>query len=468
MSKDTMYAVLDVETTGGSPKNSKITEIAIVHTDGKNIYKKYQTFINPERRIDPFVVKLTGITDAMVEGAPKFFEVAKTILEHIEGFVVVAHNSSFDYGMLKREFQTLGYYLRLDTLCTVELSKAAFPDLPSYSLGKLAKSLGVGLDSHHRAIDDTLATTEIFHQAVETLPEFEITKRLKKTLSLKELHPEMHPNTIEELPNKTGVYLFKNKEGEIIYIGKANKIKTRIQQHYRNKEDKARRMCQETVEIDYILTGSELGALLEENFLIRKHLPQYNTAQKVSSFSHGIYSYTDQQGVIHLYTEKLSAKNQTKPLSVFKSLATAKKFLEGMAEEHGLCKKYLHLEEYREENRGCFGSQLGTCIGVCSDKTKVEEYNVRVQEALSTLTFFDEGQILLIEKGGRSREKLIVLLEDGIYVGHAFIAFFSNQKIKSYLKKLKKPEPTTYLQRTIIHQIHKKPIEALKLNYEQP
>lgn len=156
------FAIIDIETTGGSPKDSKVTEIAIYKHDGKKIIDEYSALVNPEIPIPPFIVNLTGISDKMVKNAPIFFEIAKKIIEFTEGCIFVAHNVGFDYSVIRSEFNSLGFDYRRAHLCTVRSSRFIIPDQKSYSLGKLTKSLGIALTGRHRAGGDALATAKLF------------------------------------------------------------------------------------------------------------------------------------------------------------------------------------------------------------------------------------------------------------------------------------------------------------------
>ena len=158
------YAIVDIETTGGKATRHRITEIAIVLHDGKKILDQWETLINPECYIPHGITELTGITQEMVQDAPKFYEVAKTIVEKTEKAIFVAHNVRFDYGFLREEFKRLGYTFSRRQLCTVRLSRKAFPGLRSYSLGKLIKHFGIKVNDRHRAMADTLATVELFEK----------------------------------------------------------------------------------------------------------------------------------------------------------------------------------------------------------------------------------------------------------------------------------------------------------------
>src|SRR4030043_1745465 len=153
-----MYTIVDIETTGGSPQTEKITEIAIIEYDGNRIVHEYSTLINPEKEIPYHIIALTGITNEMVATAPKFFEVAKEIVELTKDRIFVAHNSSFDYSFLKSEFKQLGYEFKRDQLCTVRLSRKLIPGLRSYSLGKICDDLKIHIQNRHRAAGDALAT----------------------------------------------------------------------------------------------------------------------------------------------------------------------------------------------------------------------------------------------------------------------------------------------------------------------
>ncbi|MEM6542851.1 MAG: 3'-5' exonuclease, partial [Bacteroidota bacterium] len=153
-----MYAILDIESTGGKYNEEGIMEIAIYRFDGHDVVDKFISLVNPEREIQPFVTKLTGINNTMLRSAPKFHEVAKRIIEISKDAVLVAHNAQFDYRILRTEFRRLGYDYQRKTLCTVDLSKKLLPNAESHSLGKLVRSLGIPVSDRHRANGDAMAT----------------------------------------------------------------------------------------------------------------------------------------------------------------------------------------------------------------------------------------------------------------------------------------------------------------------
>ena len=200
-----MYAILDIETTGGKYNEEGITEIAIYKFDGHQIVDQFCSLVNPERNIQPFVINLTGINNQMLRNAPKFHEVAKRIIEITDNCTIVAHNAQFDNRILSTEFDRLGYPFEKNMLCTVELSKKLIPDLSSYSLGKLVKSLGIPITDRHRAQGDAKATVELFKILLEKDIEKVIISDTIKKDPKRQLAPKLL-DMIEAAPTTIGVY----------------------------------------------------------------------------------------------------------------------------------------------------------------------------------------------------------------------------------------------------------------------
>lgn len=157
-----MFTIIDIETTGNHYKYGHITEIALYRHNGQQVTDSYSTLINPEMDIPYYITKLTGIDNEMVKNAPKFFEVAKKIVEITSNSIFVAHNVSFDYRFVKEEFNRLGFDYNRKTLCTVQLSRKFLPGHRSYSLGKLCSDLNININGRHRATGDALATVKLF------------------------------------------------------------------------------------------------------------------------------------------------------------------------------------------------------------------------------------------------------------------------------------------------------------------
>jgi len=412
------FVIVDVETTGGSPKNSKITELAMYKYDGEKIIDEFITLVNPEIEIPEFIVRLTGITDQMVENAPKFYEIAKNVLEFTNDCVFVAHNVAFDYGMFRSEFRSLGYDFRMPHLCTVKAARYVIPGYPSYSLGKISRELGIEIIGRHRAGGDALATTKLFdliyHKDPNRLHNF-----IHQEVNPKSIHPNLNIEVIDELPSKAGVYKFLNEFNQIIYIGKSIHIKKRVEQHLRNNSTaKGLKMIQEIVKVEYELTGSELIAMLLESELIKKHQPIYNRKLRKSSFPFGLFDVEDSKGYLNLTIYSI-AKTESVPLLHFTSRKEGVDYITAIVEKYNLCQKLCGLYP---SNSVCFHYSIKECNGACGGFESVEEYNQRVMQLINKLSF--EGKsFYIIDKGRSKAEKSMVLIENGTYRGYGFAPF---------------------------------------------
>ncbi|MDO6738269.1 exonuclease domain-containing protein [Wenyingzhuangia sp. 2_MG-2023] len=276
-----MYAILDIETTGGKFNEEGMTEIAIHKFDGKKVVDKFITLVNPEIPIQPFVVQLTGINNNMLRNAPKFHEIAKQIVNITEDCILVAHNANFDYRILRLEFSRLGYNFVKDTLCTVELSRKLIPDQDSYSLGKLCKSLGIPMSDRHRANGDTIATVKLFKMLLNKDIGKEIIKanvKVEGKVKVKSNVNSHFQKLLEKAPRKTGVYYVHNKEGDILYTSKNKNIRNGVNQLLLRKSNRAKSLQKKIFDISYEETGSLLIAAIKSLQTVRENKPRFNTS----------------------------------------------------------------------------------------------------------------------------------------------------------------------------------------------
>jgi DNA polymerase-3 subunit epsilon len=408
-----LYAIIDIETTGGQFNEEGITEIAIYKYDGYEIIDQFISLINPEKTIQPFVVKLTGINNAMLRSAPKFYEIAKRIIEITEDCILVAHNTSFDYRILRTEFNRLGYDFVKPTLCTVELSKKLIPEQPSYSLGKLVRALGIPMSDRHRASGDALATVKLFQLLLAKDTEKEILIGLIKAEIKSGLSPKLL-DIVESLPNKTGIYYIHNEKGNLIYIGKSKNIKKRVNQHFTGKNNKSKKIQAQVYTVTFEETGSELVALLKESEEIKINKPIYNRAQRKSIFQWALYEVLDDNGYLNLKLQK--ADGRKKEITSYTSLQEGKNSLFRITEKYNLCQK---LNGLYETQNGCFQHKINECNGACLGKEAPEEYNLRVEEFLNEMSFNNQNKII-VDRGRKINERSAVLIENGIYKGYCF------------------------------------------------
>ena len=412
-----MYAILDIETTGGKYNEEGITEIAIYKFDGHQIVDQFFSLVNPEKNIQPFVINLTGINNQMLRNAPKFHEVAKRIIEITDDCTIVAHNAQFDNRILSTEFDRLGYPFEKNMLCTVELSKKLIPDLPSYSLGKLVRSLGIPITDRHRAQGDAKATVELFKLLLEKdIEKVIITDTIKKDPK-RQLEPKLL-DIIESAPTNTGVYYMHRKNGKIIYVGKSKNIKKRLIQHFTNDNKKSKKIQLEVVSVSYEETGNDLIAQLKESQEIKQLKPIFNHALKNNIFQSQLYSYTDERGYINLKIEKVPIEKEEEKniITTFTNYQQGRSFLYKITDEFHLCQKLNHLEK---TEGACFNHDLKMCNGACIESETHVNYNLRVQKFINKSSYeFDD--MLLIDKGRSIQEHSVILIKNGTYRGYGF------------------------------------------------
>ncbi|MFY0626554.1 MAG: GIY-YIG nuclease family protein [Reichenbachiella sp.] len=440
-----MYAVVDIETTGRSAQGQKITEIAILIHDGKKVIDEYQTLVNPETSIPYSITQLTGIFDEMVAHSPKFYEVAKKIVQMTEGHIFVAHNASFDYGVLKGEFASLGAEFKRETMCTVKLSRQLLPGHKSYSLGKLCDELDIQIEDRHRAYGDAKATTLLLDLLIAKSNEFGEEKLTAKTnIRVAKMPPLLSGEVFKNLPKATGVYYFHNQEKEIIYVGKANNIRQRVLSHFNDKSLKERTMFEFIADITYELTGNELVALLHESAEIKRLMPKYNHSQKRKTETHGLYVYENQDGILQLMFGKLKAGSL--PIHTFYTLGQAKRFIEILVEKNDLCSRYTGLEK---TNSSCFRFMIKKCKGVCAGKESIADYNSRLQEVISQM-ILSQDNYFIEEKGRSENETALVQIKQGAYIGFGFMpSTVQNNSYDQYEKFIEQKEHNSDTQRIL-------------------
>ncbi len=419
--KKKVYTIIDIETTGGRADRDKITEIAVIKHDGEKIIDSFESLINPERTIPYNITQITGITQEMVANAPKFYEVAKTIVEMTEDAIFVAHNVRFDYTFLREEFRRLGFTFTRKQLCTVRLTRKTFPGLRSYSLGNLINHFGIEVNQRHRAMADTKATVQLLEMALADEENKESISELVN-LGIKEsqLPANINLEKLHQLPEECGVYYFHDKNGDLVYIGKSINIKKRVMEHFADKTRKAEVLQKNVHDISFEITGSELVALLQESHEIKYHHPYVNRQQRARNFQHALFSYTNEAGYICLNHKKVTAKER-KNLKILRSYPTqisAKAALIRLVEKYELCQSLCHLDN---TGKPCFYYHIHKCKGACLAEETADDYNERIKEATETLSIDFDEDFIILDQGRNLEERAIVLVENGQYKGFGYI-----------------------------------------------
>lgn len=403
-----MYAIVDIETTGGNAAHSGITEIAIYLHDGQRLRQHFTSLINPLQAVPSYITALTGISNAMVASAPSFAEVASTIFELLSKAVFVAHNVNFDFSFIHHQLKQCGYTLQVKKLCTVRLARKVFVGQQSYSLGRLCQALQIPLDGRHRADGDAKATVLLFEKILQNDGLQQIDLMLKRSSYEQWLPMQLDKQIINTLPTGTGVYFFHDAKGTILYVGKALNIKKRVTSHFTHTDVGNRRQnfIRLVAHITYKICANELHALILESTEIKKHWPKYNYSQKQPLQKYALYSFEDNRGYLRLAIDK--KKKNLQALYNFNLLTEGQVLLRKMVEEFELNEKLCYINKAPFAEKDIAFTEAPNL------------YNAKVKNAILTLlqklpTF----AVADLAHGGE--EKICFLIEKGNFWGMGFI-----------------------------------------------
>ena len=410
------FAVVDIETTGGWAKNHRVIEVAVVLHDGVKEEGRFESLVKPGRNIPPYITGLTGISAGMLEGAPEFFEIADQLRELLEDRVFVAHNVNFDFSFLQKEFKLAGLEWKAPKLCTVRAGRKLIPGLPSYSLGRMCDALGIPFTNRHRAMADAKAASQVLEILVRNNQDSYLEKAIKRNSGEAVLPANLPKDQFDSLPEKPGVYYFKNEKGKVIYVGKARRIKSRVRSHFSGSSAgwQKQQFKKLVYSIDYELTGNELTALLLEAHQIKKLWPRFNQAQKRQGNRLGLVAFENQLGYLQLGVHRVKRNDQV--LIPFHTVQEGRSLLWSLIENHGLCPKLCSLEQV---TGACFELSTGGCDGACTGVVSSKEYNQRVQTAIEK-AMEATPTLAIIGHGRATSENSIVLVENGRFMGFGF------------------------------------------------
>jgi DNA polymerase-3 subunit epsilon len=406
------YAIVDIETAGGNASGSRITEIAIIIHDGINEIERWETLINPEKKIPLPIFALTGIDNDMVRYAPKFEDIAEKVVEMLTGRIFVAHNVNFDYTFIRHQLEESGFKWTATKLCTVRATRKVKPGLGSYSLGNLCRSLQIPIEHRHRAGGDAAATAILFKRLLEWDVEDEIGKMVKKTSQDQRLPPNLPPDDYIQLPEKPGVYFFHDHAKKVVYVGKAVNLKKRVASHFSGHKITPQRQhfLRDIHGISFEVCATELMALLLECSEIKKLWPIHNRALKRFEAKFGLYDYEARSGYRYLAVGKVN-KFQT-CIQVYSNLNDGINELRRLAVQfeidHHFCKY-------------CTTAEADSLIKKDVDNLPdVASHNDRVQNAID-FVLENRPSFAIIDKGRSPDERSCIWVENGHFYGMGYI-----------------------------------------------
>ena len=455
-----MYAIVDIETTGGYAAANGITEIAIRVFDGEKMIEQFESLVNPRQNIPKYIQAFTGISNEMVKDAPAFEDIAEKVFTILHGNIFVAHNVNFDYSFVKSNLDHFGYTFQAKKLCTVRLARQIFPGLPSYSLGNLCHSLSIDLNNRHRAGGDADATMILFRQMMQNDTKGFITTSLNKTSKEQTLPPNVPKSHFDSLPTTPGVYYFHDQKGKVIYVGKAKNIKSRVNSHFSNNS--AGRQKQNFVRhiyrISFHSTATELMASILESTEIKKLWPAYNTSQKKQEDVYGIFVYEDQNGYMRLAIEK--KRKYSTPVYTFHFKIDGHGVLRKLMKEFILCPKLCFVQT---DNDPCTGVAEHHCRGACDKKEDTVLYNARALQAIASLTH--KPSYVVLDKGLSEDEISCIMVLNGSFFGMGYLPKnledLTQRTIASYIKPYKE---NSYIRSLLLSHTAANPDQVRDLN----
>ncbi|MFY7965932.1 MAG: exonuclease domain-containing protein [Chitinophagaceae bacterium] len=423
-----MYAIVDIETTGGYAAQNCITEIAIILHNGTEIEGNYQTLINPERPIQKYVQGMTGITDAMVAVAPKFEEVAANIYNLLTDRIFVAHNVNFDYSFVKQHLKTAGYDIDLPKICTIKMARKFFPGLPKYGLASLCHHFNIANNARHRAYGDAKATTELLMLLLAKDKSGEMAKLGKKRKQSQYLPPNLTTDIIEKMPSLPGVYYFHNNKGKVVYVGKAINLKKRVSSHFSNNKPTKQKQdfLRDVYNISWTDCSSNLTACILESIEIKRLWPIYNKSQKHYERQYGIFMFEDSKGYNRLAID--NKKKILQPLAIFQLLVEARQVLFTFCKEHNIEPYMFFLSKEMPK-----------------ELPELAAHNSNVETIVNTLN--DAKKTYLLHDGA----KHYVLVEKGIFYGMGKIEILAKKPKLEKLKTQLTPYPNNTAIQSYIH-----------------
>ncbi|MGH8890809.1 MAG: DEDD exonuclease domain-containing protein [Acidothermaceae bacterium] len=380
--RDVTFVVVDLETTGGSPASSAITEIGAVKVRGGEVLGEFQTLVNPGGSIPPFIAVLTGITDAMVATAPRIDSVLPAFLEFARDTVLVAHNAPFDVGFLKAATATLGLtWPGFDSVDTARLARRVLTrdEAPNCKLATLAQVLHAQVQPTHRALDDARATVDVLHVLFERLAGFGVHSFDELRTFTGQVTPQQRRkrHLADALPHLPGVYLFRDERGRVLYVGKSKDLKTRVRSYFTSSEMRQRIVEMVAVAHDVvpIVCATALEAEVRELRLIAAHKPPYNRRSKFPERS--VWVKLTVEPLPRLSVVREVRGDGAAYLGPFGSKRSAEAAVEALHEAVPLRQCRTRLNP-RRPTAACALAEIGRCGAPCDGSQSPDDYALLV------------------------------------------------------------------------------------------
>lgn len=440
-----MYAVIDLEATGGKPGTERIIEVAIFLFDGRRIVDQFITLVRPDVPIPPFVQKLTGIREHDVRTAPRFHEVAKRIVQMTEGAVFVAHNAPFDYRILREEFARLGYDYERVVLDTIPLAEKFLPGMPAYGLSTLCTELNIAHTRKHRADGDARATVQLLQILLDKDREKYIEGVYLKQPAATGKHK--FSDQIARYVKTVGIYYLFNADGRVLYVGKSDQLRVRIDRHFLSTNEKALALQAEVASIRVEETGSLLLADILEHVELKKLKPPYNQAKDKFRLRFGLFPIEGNDGVLW----DVRGIRREPPVVQVNSLADGVALLGGMAEARQWALADVLLPRLVPSHE--------PEVVQTADLPKTADDAIKALEAF----LWPEGVVVYLDRGREPGEKTAFWVDHGRFLGYAYVRLEQEVHDQASLKnRLTLLPQQPYLRSLLAEYVHSGRLQVVR------
>ncbi len=382
-----MYCVVDIESSGGPFGKESMIEIAAFRFDGEEVVDQLISLVHPHRKVQPFVAKMTGITDKMLIRAPRFHEIAKRIIEITEDAILVGHNVEFDYRMIRQEFDRLGYQFERSTLDTISLAESLIPGLKSYGLDALCEELGLNRPAKHRAEHDARATLELF-QILRDKDQNKGINSFEQSVLEGDYHKDKVRDLLRSVKHNKGIYYLHDRHGKLLYLGASDNIKSAINRLFMGDGDRISTLKDLTFSLKVEPAGNWLIARIKKQEELVSSKPAFNRIQH-QHLQVGVFA-DKRQTPPHLSAQSLDTAGKKKPLFRTSNMKSAQRALRMFS-------------RIRDEEKS--------------------------QEILNVLIEFPENA-LFQAKGRQHGERAVFVIEEGQFKGYLYYKL--NDKLKSW------------------------------------
>ncbi len=373
--------IVDVETTGGSAATNRLIEIGIIRIENGVEVRRFESLIQPGQSVPVFVQNLTGISDHDLESAPVFKEIADEVESCLKDALFIGHNVRFDYDFVRHEFRRLNRRFVAPTLCSARLSRAFFPEHKRHNLSELVARYDLPASRSHRALDDAEAVWNYFAKCQELVGTQKFRDTFEKLVAGRPPQTRIPAARFQNVPESAGAYIFRDVNGQALYVGKSANLRERILGHFYGdfENPKEQQWLGEATDLECVPAPGELSALFLEAELVQKlnHVHARKTRKALGMVCAAKKKTAKGYDAVYFEIEN-KVEDKSSILGYYRGFREAKQALDLLANKFNLCRKLTDLEKGPGP---CQSRKINKCSGACEGAEEAKTYNMRVHRA---------------------------------------------------------------------------------------